>query len=78
MKLNPNKCVFKVSSGKFLDFIVNQRGIETNPNKIKVVISMEAPCIVKDIQRLIGRIAALNQFISKVIDQCLPFFGIMC
>ena len=35
MKLNPNKCAFGVESGKFLGFIVNQRGIEANPDKIQ-------------------------------------------
>ena len=34
MKLNPNKCAFGVSSGKFLGFMVSQRGIEANPDKI--------------------------------------------
>lgn len=42
MKLNPSKCAFKVSSRKFLDFVVNQQGIEANPDKIRVVLEMEA------------------------------------
>ena len=40
MKLNPTKCAFEVSAGKFLGFIVNSRGIEANPDKIKVVLDM--------------------------------------
>lgn len=68
MKLNSNKCALGVSLGKFLGFMVNQRGIEANPDKIKAVISMKAPCIVKDVQRIIGRIATLNRFMSKAID----------
>ena len=40
MKLNPTKCAFEVSTGKFLSFIVNSRGIEANPNKIRVVLDM--------------------------------------
>ena len=40
MKLNPTKCAFGVSAGKFLGFIVNNRGIEANPEKIKVVLDM--------------------------------------
>ena len=39
MKLNPAKCAFGVSAGKFLGFIVNNRGIEANPDKIRVVLS---------------------------------------
>ena len=40
VKLNPNKCAFGVSTGKFLGFIVNSREIEENPDKIKVVLDM--------------------------------------
>lgn len=58
MKLNSSKCAFEVSSGKFLGFVVNQRGIEANSNKIKVVLDMEALWAVKDVQRLTKRIAA--------------------
>ena len=43
MKLNPAKCAFGVLAGKFLGFIVNHRGIEANPNKIKVVLDMPSP-----------------------------------
>lgn len=43
IKLNPNKCTFKVSLGKFLDFMVNQRDIEVNSNKIKATLEIEAP-----------------------------------
>ena len=63
MKLNPAKCAFGVSAGKFLDFIVNNRGIEANPDKIKVVLDMLPPSNIKDIQCLTGRIAALSRFV---------------
>ena len=49
MKLNPAKCTFGVSGGKFLGFIVNSRGIEENPYKIKVVLDMLSPSNIKDI-----------------------------
>ena len=52
MKLNPAKCGFGVSAGKFLGFIVNRRGIEANPDKIKVVLDMLPPSNIKEIQRL--------------------------
>ncbi|GKV35987.1 hypothetical protein SLEP1_g44174 [Rubroshorea leprosula] len=77
MRLNPAKCIFGVESGKFLGFMVSRRGIEVNPEKIKAVAEMEPPKSVKDIQRLIGRVAALHRFISKSADKCLPFFKIM-
>ena len=74
MKLNPAKCAFGVSAGKFLGFIVNNRGIEANPYKIKAVLDMSPPSNIKEVQRLTGRIAALSQFVSKASDKCQPFF----
>jgi ribonuclease HI len=77
MKLNPMKCAFGVSSGKFLGFMVSQRGIEANPEKVKAILEMEAPRTTKQLQWLTGRIAALNRFISRSTDKCLPFFKIL-
>ncbi|VVA39473.1 PREDICTED: Transposon, partial [Prunus dulcis] len=54
MRLNPKKCAFGVSSGKFLGFMISQRGIEANPEKIKAIIDMERPKTTKDIQSLTG------------------------
>ena len=76
-KLNPAKCSFEVFVGKFLCFIVNDRGIEANPDKIKVVLDMLPPSNIKDIQRLTERIAALSRFVSKANDKCQPFFQVL-
>jgi hypothetical protein len=48
-KLNPTKCVFGVSSGKLLGFIVSNRGIEANPVKIMAITDMGAPTTIKDV-----------------------------
>ena len=77
MKLNPAKCVFGVSVGKFLGFIVKSRGIEANLDKIKVVLDMLPPSNIKDIQRLTGRIATLSRFMSKASDKCQLFFQVL-
>ena len=74
MKLNPSKCAFGVYSSKFLGFMVSQRGIETNLDKIKAILEMQPPKTTKEIQRLMGRVAAFNRFVSQSIDKCLPFF----
>ena len=74
MRLNPTKCVFGVASGKFLGFMVSQRGIEANPEKVQAIINMASPKTVKEVQKLTGRIAALNRFISRATNKCLPFF----
>ena len=74
MKLNPEKCAFRVTAGKFLGFMVSQRGIEANPDKIRAIIEMAPPRNVKEVQSLNGKIAALNRFVSRATDKCLPFF----
>ena len=77
MKLNPSKCAFRVSSGKFLGFMVSQRGIEANPDKIQAILDMEPPKNIKEVQSLTGRVAALNRFVSKATDKRLPFFKVL-
>ncbi|KAM1166366.1 hypothetical protein ACFX2G_026113 [Malus domestica] len=74
MRLTPNKCAFGVGSGKFLGFMISQRGIEANPEKIKAILDMKEPVTSKDIQSLTGKVAALTRFISKATNICAPFF----
>ena len=74
MKLNLSKCAFGVASGKFLGFMVSQREIEANLEKVKEILNMTSPKTVKEVQKLTGRIAVLNRFVSKATDKCLPFF----
>jgi len=66
MKFNPFKCVFAIQEGKFLGFLVSYRGIEPNPEKIQVLLGINPPKTVKEVQCLIRRLAALNRFIAKL------------
>ena len=77
MKLNPSKCVFGVTVGKFLGFMVSQRGIEFNPEKVRAILELEPPRTLKAVQSLNGKVVALNRFVSKVTDKCLPFFQVL-
>ena len=77
MNLNPSKCAFGVASGKFLGFLVSHRGIEANSKKIKVIPDMKPPQSIKEVQSLTERVAALNKFVSKATDKCLPFFKVL-
>ena len=77
MKLNPAKWAFRVSIGKILGFIVNNRGIEANLDKIKAMLDMSSPSSIKEVQRLTGRIASLRRFVSKASDKCQPFFQVL-
>ncbi|KAG7533327.1 Integrase catalytic core [Arabidopsis thaliana x Arabidopsis arenosa] len=77
MKLNPEKCSFRVLSGEFLGYIVSERGIKANPKQISTFLEMPSPKTAREVQRLTGRIAALNRFISRSTDKCLPFYQLL-
>jgi ribonuclease HI len=77
LKLNPEKCVFGVKKGKFLGCLVSTKGIEANPSKIEAILRMEPPSTKKGAQRLTGRLASLNRFISRSAERNLPFFEVL-
>ena len=74
MTLNPSKCAFGVNAGRFLGFMVTQRGIEANHVELKAILQSPAPSFKKGIQQLAGRLAALGRFISRFTDHLKPFF----
>ena len=65
MKLNSSKCAFGVTTGKFLGFLVSQRGIEINPDKIQAIMEIAPPKNIKEVQSLNSKVAALNRFVSR-------------
>ena len=77
MMLNPSMCTFAVRAGKFLGFMASQRGIAANPEKIQAILNMGSPQKGKDVQKLTGCIAALNRFVSRSTDKCIPFFNVL-
>ncbi|XP_027103143.2 uncharacterized protein [Coffea arabica] len=74
MRLNPKKCTFGVKSGKFLGYMISKEGVRANPDKIKAIMDMAPPRNIKEVQRLTGRMAALNRFLSKSAVRGSPFF----
>ena len=74
MKLNPSKCVFGVTARKFLGFMVSQRRIEVNPEKVRAIMELGLPRTVKEVQSLNGKITALNRFVFKATDKSRTFF----
>ncbi|KAJ3688389.1 hypothetical protein LUZ61_017553 [Rhynchospora tenuis] len=77
MRLNPKKSFFCLSSGKFLGFIISERGIEAHPDKCQAVVNLKSPKSIKEVQGLTGRIAALSRFISQSAMLCKPFFDVI-
>jgi hypothetical protein len=77
LRLNPEKCVFSIHKGKVLGCLVSTKGIKVNPDKIKALIEMQDLVSVKDVQKLTGRVAALNRFIRRATERSLPFFQVL-
>ncbi|KAM2045314.1 hypothetical protein ACFX1T_009523 [Malus domestica] len=77
LKMNPLKCAFGVTSGKFLGFIVKHRGIEVDQSKIKAIQSMPEPRNLHELKSLQGRLAFIRRFISNLAGRCQPFSRLM-
>jgi hypothetical protein len=77
LKLNPEKCIFGIRKGQLLGCMVSKRGIQANPQKIEALRRLQPPSNRKEVQRLTGRIASLNRFISKAAERSLPFFKVL-
>jgi hypothetical protein len=74
-KLNPEKCIFGVPSGKILGFMVSHHDIEANPAKVDAIRKMNRPTGKKDVMKL--TVAALGRFISKLGEKGFPFFKLL-
>jgi hypothetical protein len=66
LRMNPLKCAFGVTSGKFLKFLVHEHGIQIDPRKIESIGKIGEPVCKKDIQKLLGKINYLRHFISNL------------
>jgi len=74
LKLNPEKCIFGAEAGKFLGFLLTERGIEANPKKCATIIAMRSPTSVKEGQQLTRRMATLFRFVSTRGDKGHLYF----
>ncbi|RDY11024.1 Retrovirus-related Pol polyprotein from transposon 17.6, partial [Mucuna pruriens] len=77
MRLNLDKCVFEVQGGKFLGFMFTHRGIKANLDKYEAIIKKKNPQSIKEVQRLIGRLASLSRFLPKATEKARPFFQLL-
>ena len=77
LKLNASKCTFRVSSGKFLEYLVTSQGIEVNSDQIIALKNLKPPRSPKEAQRLTRMTIAFNHFISKFANKCRPFFQLL-
>jgi hypothetical protein len=77
VKLNPEKCVFGVPRGMLLGYIVSQRGIEANPEKVAALERMGPIRDLKGVQKVLGCLAALRRFISRLGEKGLPLYRLL-
>ena len=77
LKLNPAKCTFGVTSGKLLGFVVSEKGIEVDPDKVKAIQDMPPPQTQKEVRSFLGRLNYIARFISQLTDKCDPIFQLL-
>ncbi|RVX16780.1 hypothetical protein CK203_006108 [Vitis vinifera] len=68
LRLNPKKCTFGVTSRKLLGYMISERGIEADPDKIKVILNMFAPRTEREIRGFLGRLQYISRFIARLAD----------
>jgi hypothetical protein len=75
LHMNSLNCTFGVTSGKFLVFVVHERGIQIDPKKIESIGKIGEPVCKKDVQKMLGKINYLLCFISNLegrVESLLP------
>jgi hypothetical protein len=77
VKLNLEKCIFGVPRGMLHGFVMLERGIEANPEKISSIMDMGPIKNLKGVQRVTGCLAALSRFISRLGERSLPLYKLM-
>ena len=74
LRLNPKKCTFRVTSGKLLGYMISERGIEADPDKIRAILDMSPPQTETEIRGFFGRLQYISRFIVRLTDTCEPIF----
>ena len=77
MRLNPKNCTFGVTSEKLFGYIVSERGIEVDPDKIRAILEMFAPMIEREVRGFLGRLQYISRFITRLTNICEPIFRLL-
>ena len=77
LRLSPAKCMFGVKSEKLLDFVVSQREIEVDPDKVKAILEMPKPRTEKQVRGFLGRLNYIARFISQLTSTCEPLYMLL-
>ena len=74
LRQNPKKCTFGVTFGKLLGYIVSEKGIEADPDKIKVILDMPASRTEREIRGFLGRLQYITNSLPDSQTSMSPFF----
>jgi hypothetical protein len=77
LKMDPHKCAFRVSTWKFLGFIIHEHGIEVDPNQIRTIHNIRAPTSKLEMQKFLGKLNYLRRFISNLAEKVDAFTPIL-
>jgi hypothetical protein len=77
LNMNPLKCAFGVSAGKFLGFIVHEKGVEIDTKKIESIKNVQTPTCKKELQRFLGKINYLRRFICNLSQKVDAFYPLL-
>ena len=77
LRLNPKECTFRVTYRKLLGYMVNERGIEVDLDKIRAILNMPAPRTEREVRGFLGRLQYISKFIARLIDICEPIFRLL-
>jgi len=74
---NTEKCVFGVTGGKFLGFLLTHRDINANPDKGWTLLEMRSPTNFKEVQQLMGKLTSLSRFMPKLVEKLRSIIRLM-
>ncbi|PKI49896.1 hypothetical protein CRG98_029708, partial [Punica granatum] len=77
LRLNPAKCTFGAQSGKMLGFVVSERGIEVDSDKVKAIKELPPPSSVREVRGFLGRLNYITRFIANLTDKCQPLIRLL-
>ena len=77
LKLNPAKCTFGATSEKLLGFVVSKKGIEIDPDKVRVIQDLSPPRTMREVRSFMGRLNYIARFISQMTAKCDPIFKML-
>jgi hypothetical protein len=77
LKMNPRKCAFGVSAGKFLGFVIHEHGVEIHPDRIKSIRNVGPPTCKVEVQKFLGKVNYLRRFISNLAGKIDAFTPIL-